>query len=52
MHINIRKQGKISKEVLVQIFMEKLYEKGEINSGTYFNAITLLKEEKEYVNKQ
>lgn len=51
MQINDRKEGKISKEVLVQVFLERLYEKGDINSGTYFKAIAQLKEEKDHVNQ-
>lgn len=51
MQIKAGKEGKISTEVLVQTFLDRLYEKGEINSGTYFKAVAQLKEEKDYVNQ-
>lgn len=51
MQINVGKDGKIDKTVLIRVFLNRLYENKEINAITFFNAIEKLEEEEEYVNK-
>lgn len=51
MQISDDKDGKISTEILIRVFLNRLYDNKEINSITYFNAMEKLEEEKGYVNK-
>lgn len=49
MQVSDKKEIKVKKETLVELFLTRLYENGDINPSTYFNAMEELKEE-EYVD--
>lgn len=49
MQVSDEKEIKVKKETLVELFLTRLYENGDINPSTYFNAMEELKEE-EYVD--
>ena len=50
MQVSDEKDGKIAECVLIKKFLERLYQAGDINAGTYFSAVAKLEEEEEDVN--
>lgn len=47
MQVSDERDGKIAREVLVKKFLERLYQAGDINAGTYFSAVAKLEEEED-----
>jgi len=47
MQVSNERDGKITREVLVKKFLERLYQAGDINANTYFSAVTKLEEEED-----
>lgn len=47
MQVSDEKEIKVKKETLVELFLTRLYENGDINPSTYFKAMAHLKEEED-----